>query len=286
MGQDLVVCILGFLWKYNRDKIARKVVINVICNGGLNMIDFRIFCMSLKAVWAYKLSKCESQTWSIIPKKYFEKCEINKVLCMNANLEKHIPFALPSFYKEVIYCWHLSGGGNKAPKNANDFKTEILWGNKFIQSKGKAIYFKNWKDSNINFVDDILDMQGNLISGEELFFLKLKDTKNWIIEYKILQKAIPKIWRKKKLVTSNMTTKVKKQFQLFLSIDNKVEFNLPKKARDYYNILIRRVRKRTFMEKHWSNLFPDRPTWTKIYECRLKNQNIKTLSDFHFKLLH
>ena len=124
--------------------------------GGLNMIDFRIFCMSMQAVWAYRLSKCESETWSIIPKKYFEKCEINKILFMNADLEKHIPFALPGFYKEVIYCWHLSGGGNKAPKNANDFRTEILWGNRFIQSKGKTIYFKNWKDSNINFVDDIL----------------------------------------------------------------------------------------------------------------------------------
>ena len=127
-------------------------------------------------------------------------------------------------------------------------------------------------------------MHGNFISGEELFH-KLKDTKNWIIEYKILQKAISKIW-KEKLVTVNMTTKVKKQFQPFLSIDKKVEYNIPKKARDYYDILIRRVRKRTFMEKHWSNLFPDRPTWTKIYECRLKHQNIKKLSDFHFKLLH
>ena len=276
--------LFAFLWKYKRDKIARKVVINDVSNGGLNMIDFRIFCMSMKAVWAYRLLKSKLETWSIIPKKYFEKCDLNKMLCMNANQEKHIPIFLPRFYKEVIHCWHLSGGGNKAPKNANEIRTEILWGNKHIQTKGKTIYFENWRDSNINFVDDLLDANGNFISGEELF-LKLKNKKNWIIEYKMLQKAIPKVW-KEKLVSSNMPTHVKKQFRPFLLIDNKVEYNLPKKARDYYNIMISTTRKRTFLEKYWSNIFPDRPTWTKVYEGRFKNQNIKKLADFNFKIFH
>ena len=83
-----------------------------------------------------------------------------------------------------------------------------------------------------------------------------------------------------------MSTHVKKQFRPFLLIDNKVEYNLPKKARDYYNIMISTTRKRTFLEKYWSNIFPDRPTWTKVYEGRFKNQNIKKLADFNFKIFH
>ena len=86
--------------------------------------------------------------------------------------------------------------------------------------------------------------------------------------------------------SSNMPTHVKKQFRPFLLIDNKVEYNLPKKARDYYNIMISTTRKRTFLEKYWSNIFPDRPTWTKVYEGRFKNQNIKKLADFNFKIFH
>ena len=41
----------GFLWKYKRDKIARKVQINTIENGGLNMIDLKSYCTAIiKAV--------------------------------------------------------------------------------------------------------------------------------------------------------------------------------------------------------------------------------------------
>ena len=163
---------------------------------------------------------------------------------MNANEEKHIPINLPTFYKQVIYCWHLSGGGNKAPKNVSDIRTQILWGNKYIQNKGKTLLFTHWKESNINFVDDLLNEDGNFIASEVLL-QRLKNKKNWISEYKILQNAIPKMW-KEKLTNDSMRPSVKKQFRPFLTIDNKIEYDLPKKARDYYNIMKKQAQKRTF----------------------------------------
>ena len=122
-----------FLWKYTRDKISRKVMVNDITNGGINMVDFRIFCISMKAVWASRLLNCIEEIWGIIPKKYFEQIGIEKILCMNAENEKHIPTKIPDFYKEVIESWHLSGGGAKAPKSANDIRAQFLWGNRYIK---------------------------------------------------------------------------------------------------------------------------------------------------------
>lgn len=81
---------------------------------------------------------------------------------MNAESEKHIPFQLPPFYKDVIHGWHLCGGGRKAPQSAYDIRREIIWGDKFIQSKGRVLYLKNWEKSNINFIDDILNADENL----------------------------------------------------------------------------------------------------------------------------
>ena len=66
----------NFVWKYKRDKIARKVLINDISNGELNMIDFRLFCMSMKAVWVYRLFKSKTETWSIIPKNTLRNVEL------------------------------------------------------------------------------------------------------------------------------------------------------------------------------------------------------------------
>lgn len=45
----------GFVWKFKRDKVARKVLVNTVDNGGLNMIDFKSFCISMKANWATQL---------------------------------------------------------------------------------------------------------------------------------------------------------------------------------------------------------------------------------------
>ena len=87
--------------------------INSFENGGLNMIDLKSYCVAMKAVWAYRLYNAKGETWSIIPQKYFENCDIQTILCMNTDKEKHIPIKLPMFYKEVITSWHECGGGKK-----------------------------------------------------------------------------------------------------------------------------------------------------------------------------
>ena len=134
-----------FLWKYKRDNMSRKVMVNYITNGGINMVDFKIFCISMKAVWAGRLLNCKEETWGIIPKKYFEQIGIEKILCMNAENERHILTKISEFYKEVVESWYLSGGGAKAPKSANDIRAQFLWGNRYIQTKEKRYISKPGK---------------------------------------------------------------------------------------------------------------------------------------------
>ena len=150
----------------------------------------------MKAAWASKLYKCKDETWTIIPRKYLENCEIEKVLCMNFENEKQNPIKLPTFYSEVIESWHLCGGGRKAPQNANDIRRELIWGNKFIQTRGKTLFYTNLEKSGINFIDDLLDENGKFKSGDQIF-QSLGGRTNWIIEYKTILKAIPKLWNEK-----------------------------------------------------------------------------------------
>ena len=133
-----------------RDKIARTVQICSIEKGGLNIIDLKSYCTAMNAYRLY-------ETRSIIPQKYFENCNIKLVLCMNTEKERHIPIKLPLFYKNVITSWHECGGCKKSPQSAADIRKELIWGNKYIQIKGKTISFKLWNNSNINFTDDLID---------------------------------------------------------------------------------------------------------------------------------
>ena len=65
------------------------------------------------------------------------------------------------------------------------------------------------KESNVNFIDDLLNAEGKFKTGEETFH-SLNTTTTWLIEYKSVQKAIPITW-KKRLKLGNMSTKVKKK---------------------------------------------------------------------------
>ena len=62
----------SFVWKYKRDKISRKVLMNEFDNGGMRMIDFKSFCVAMKAVWASRLYSSENETWTIIPKNIWK----------------------------------------------------------------------------------------------------------------------------------------------------------------------------------------------------------------------
>ena len=92
----------SFIWKYKRDKIARKVMINEMQSGGINMIDVKKFSTSMKATWISKLYNGQNETWTANSRKLMSKCELKFLLNMNTEMEKQIPNNLPQFYKEVI----------------------------------------------------------------------------------------------------------------------------------------------------------------------------------------
>ena len=88
----------SFIWKYGRDKISRRVLISDFEKGGLKMIDFRSFCLASKAIWSQRLLNSNNETWTIIPKKYMEKCGIEILMSMNIERKQIFPFKLPQFY--------------------------------------------------------------------------------------------------------------------------------------------------------------------------------------------
>ena len=72
-----------FIWKEKRDKICRKVMTNEIENGGMNMIDVKLFNTVLKANWVSRIWTRETESWTIIPRKYMKGYNINMLICMN-----------------------------------------------------------------------------------------------------------------------------------------------------------------------------------------------------------
>ena len=276
----------SFVWKYKRDKICRKVLINEIEMGGLKMIDFKSFCLAAKAVWCQRLINRSNETWTIIPQKYMEGCSLALLMRLNIDKDKQIPIHIPKFYKEAIFSWHSCSGGLKAPQSEAEIRKQIIWGNKMIQTKGKTLFFKTWHKSNINFIDDLLDQSGNLKKGSDIFEqLEGQNRTNWLIEYNIILKSIPSSW-KTLLTNADMKTKIKKDLKPFIYTGNKYIFELPSKIKEYYTMLVNKIKGKSFIEKYWNNVFPNKPTWHDIWSSRIQMQSDKKLADFHYKILH
>ena len=89
----------SFIWKYGRDKISRRVLISEFEKGGLKMIDFRSFCLASKAIWSQRLLNSNNETWTIIPKKYMDKCGIEILMSMNIERNKYSILNYHNFMK-------------------------------------------------------------------------------------------------------------------------------------------------------------------------------------------
>jgi hypothetical protein len=69
--------------------------------------------------------------------------------------------------------FHKTGGGQlSSPLTFSNVRKQILRGNRFITFKKKYLFFKEWINSGIFFVNDIIDNNGKIT--REFILHKLK----------------------------------------------------------------------------------------------------------------
>jgi hypothetical protein len=160
------------------------------------MIDIQSYFMSLKASWVSRLVSNRLVNWKVIPCKYFAKLG-KKWLVFSQNLDNitvnKYTKQIPEFYGEVLRSWNKIGGGQtRTPLNFADVRKQIIWGNKFIKFDHKTLLFNNWINSDLIYVNDILDKNGEI--SHNFILNRLYNKSNWITEFTIMKKEIPKEW--------------------------------------------------------------------------------------------
>ena len=98
---------------------------------------------------------------------------------------------LSVFYKNVLAVWQELN--SKDPRNANEFKQEIIWNNRFIKIDGKSFYYKAWANKGILKISDLPDIHGQFLSFEN-FKCKF-GVRCTFLDYAGVLAAIPKIWK-------------------------------------------------------------------------------------------
>ena len=132
------------------------------------MIDINKYIQAIHIKWVKHIIDDQNENWQIIPKYYFNKFGTN-LLVFKMNIDStsklnKIHFnSMPIFYQEILKTWTLVNNiDNNEPKMFKDIRSQIIWGNKYIQKNNRYLYFENWIKSDIITIEDIIDNSGTI----------------------------------------------------------------------------------------------------------------------------
>ena len=135
------------------------------------MIDVNGYFKSLKVSWVKRLLSSEHQ----IGKLYQESIQMINlgknwpIFKMNIDNVKSINKFndIPEFYSEIINWWVQFGGGQtQTPTNFREIRNQNILGNKYIIFNNKSLIDKKWIDSNLLYVNDIIDENGRVLQDQ------------------------------------------------------------------------------------------------------------------------
>lgn len=194
-------------------------MIGDITDGGLSIIDIESKFKALKAAWIPRLLSSKGTLFEILG-SFMEKSNLNLHYVLqfsetNLNALDKIG-KLPLFYKQILSsfneCKQRCNFDNISP---NDILKQPIWNNSNIKIKGETLFFKNWVNSNILYLKDLIDDNGNIKTLQVLSTI-IKRKSNWLCEYKTLLSVI------KPLCKIYNFTNVK-----YLNIKNEMKFHFP-----------------------------------------------------------
>jgi hypothetical protein len=156
--------LFNFLWG-SRDKIKRRVIINTIENGGLQMCDIETMFHALKASWIDRIKRMQSQTWAKVALHCLNKIsKLDLLLQMSFETKKEMTCLnkLPSFYQEVLL------GKNKSQdvtviSSKSELFNQMLWGKRQLTVTGMCLYSESFIKSCFIYVKDVIAQDGKIL---------------------------------------------------------------------------------------------------------------------------
>lgn len=247
----------NFLWN-KKAKIKKSVVVKQYFEGGLKMVNIQAFSYALKATWIRRLitSNCKWQTF------ISSSINLEKMYSLDAHyIEEQMKKIKNNFWKDVLYSF-IKINEKIEVTQENICEIPIFCNNDICIDK-KCIFFKDWYNKGIRFINDFVNENGEFYSQQELTE-KYNISINFL-HYQGMKRALKMFLKKLKL---KVNTKLESPF---IPICLKPILQQKSGAQVIYNIL---------------NKNDDNPTgmlsWNKKYA--ISKENWKRIFAFPFKI--
>ncbi len=281
--KEIEKLIFGFLWD-SHDRIKRKTLIAKYKEGGINMLDIICKNKALKASWLRFMH--HNNVNSLFLDMYLKKAGITRDFLFKSNITDpkllRNLLKIPVFWSEVFaFANECKTLKNLENLNASDYLSEPLWLNNRFKIKGNPIFLSNWVKSQILYVKDIFNENGDLINANVLQRVLVNKT-NWISELYQVKTAL----KSYKDFNTSMAKfiNIKSNWNI---LHNKAFHNVKdKKSKFYYDILVGKKVVRNYMEDKWENEFHiEKSQWSQIYTENIWKIKERKIAEFRYKLI-
>ena len=276
-----------FVWQTQTEKVRRCDVVKHYSDGGLKMVDVEKIVYSFRLRWIGRMVDNTKAMWKNLANYWFNRFG-GLDLLLNSdyqNYNVHAMFGknMPLFYVEMIKAWSLidkSIFGEKPEVEKN-----ILWYNQNIVFNKNPLFYKEWFQSGIIRLEDIM-INGRFKTVEEIIsVLQFRHSKRCaIFDYAKLRQAIPKIWSTQILIHREHDI-------LPLTVPKMKVGKLDKNICDvtskyFYNVLLQQEGNNSRCCFFWENLIEVNIPWKKCFERNLVRIKDNKLREFNFKVLY
>ena len=168
----------NFLWSGKPDKILRSILTRDYNNGGLRMVDLENFIYSMKITCIRRYIH-QPKHFSIVNFMY---PFMNDFQNFGAEfISTKIKRINNPFWKDVFSSYKVFLDSLK-PRTWDQFLSQPIWFNSKFKVGRTCMFYRNWYERGIRFVNDLFDENGSLLSYES--FIQMFDLRTNFLDFR------------------------------------------------------------------------------------------------------
>ena len=163
-----------FIWAYKPPKVKHTVIMGSTCQSGLGSIDVKSKYKALRIPWIQRI--IHGKGWNDIILEYLEPMGGLEFL-LRCNYDTDYLNWVPDFYRQLLDYF-------KSIRYIYNGEC-IIWNNRYITVEGKSIFWRDWFENGVIYMQDLVDRNGTWMSFDE-FSNKYKIRTNFLKYFGLL----------------------------------------------------------------------------------------------------
>lgn len=278
--------ITNFFWNNKRGKVAYKLLVQDLTDGGIKLTDLETRIKATHLYWIKFLWNNPDSLMSSFIQAYLPYENIRRAITCKTNLATRLQ-GDHTFIKAILTTWarlHIH-----EPLDESAVQQEMIWDNDYICINLKPFTWPRWRDAGIIYINDLLhDSLTRFLSHTEL--TQRYGITTSFLETLQIRSAIPSSWKRK------LTSPAKQDLQSKPTIstgkgnsDSMAIMGKPSKF--IYYAIVKLMKPTVTSQVKWNDLFPMERAqaeeyWSEVYKRPYKVARDTKLQAFHFRTVH